>query len=118
MVKTNTQRQAEYQRRQSEAGNRRLDLFISADAQEALERLAEREGDTRRNVIENLLINGANKMTSDELRDLLDFKEQLPSLMIVHEQVIRADAFNGGKEGAKAKEAFNAALNASNIHRK
>jgi hypothetical protein len=124
MVKTNAQHQLDYQRRQLEAGSRRLDLLISADAQEALARIAERDNCTRKDAIENLLINGVNEMerpiqmTAGEAMDLHEFKQQLPTLHIMAEQNNRADAVNGGDEGARSKAAFNAALNASNIHRK
>ncbi|MGQ0443022.1 MAG: hypothetical protein ACT4OH_06180 [Methylophilaceae bacterium] len=124
MVKTNTQHQLDYQRRQLEAGSRRLDLFISADAQAALARIAERENCTRKNAIENLLINGVNEMdrpkqmTAAEAMDLHEFKQQLPALNIMSEQDNRAHAFDGGDDGARSKAAFNAAINASNIHRK
>lgn len=124
MANSNTQRQVDYQRRQLEAGSRRLDIFISADAQDALARIAEREGCTRRDAIENLLINGANQMerpkqmTAGEAIALEDFKQHAAAGIISHEQDIRAHAFNGGDDGERRKAALNAALNATNIHRK
>lgn len=59
MVKSNAQRQAEYQRRQQEAGSYRLDAYISADARDALEQLIEREGCTRKEAIERSIFNEA-----------------------------------------------------------
>lgn len=125
MLKTNTQHQADYQRRQLEAGSRRLDLYISADAHDALVRIAKREGCTRRDAIEKLLLtNGANQMerpkqmTAGEAIALEDFKQHAAAGIISHEQDIRAHAFNGGDDGERRKAAFNAALNATNIHRK
>lgn len=59
MVKSNAQRQAEYQRRQQEAGSYRIDAYISADARDALEQLIEREGCTRKEAIERSIFNEA-----------------------------------------------------------
>ena len=59
-----------------------------------------------------------SQLTAGEAADLERFKEQLPNAIINHEQNIKAHAFNGGDDGARRKAAFEAQLNASNIHRK
>ena len=170
MVKSNAQRQAEYQRRQQEAGSYRLDAYISADARDALEQLIEREGCTRKEAIERSIFNEAkgrdmqsqfrtddpatdpvskprtanpvsqpatttrkdvspmtttnpaparpSQMTVAEHQELEKFKESLPKAALATQQVQQAHAFNGGDAGAARKAAFEAQLNASNIHRK
>lgn len=176
MVKTNAQRQAEYQRRQSEAGSYRLDAYISADAHAALEQVVQREGCTRKDAIEQSLFNAAKgltmqsqfrkddpatdvggarydnkqklgtitlypdaparktvsptnhqrkevpamttkqpaRMTKDEAADLEKFKTKL----LNDKLDAREHKFDGGDDGARRKAAFNAALDASNEHRK
>jgi len=59
MVKSNAQRQAEYQRRQQEAGSYRLDAYISPDAHAALQQVVRREGCTRKEAIERSIFNEA-----------------------------------------------------------
>lgn len=59
MAKSNAQRQAEYQRRQQDAGSYRLDAYISANARDALEQVIEREGCTRKEAIERSIFNEA-----------------------------------------------------------
>lgn len=59
MVKSNAQRQAEYQRRQQEAGSYRLDAYISPDAHAALQQVVQREGISRKDAIERSILNEA-----------------------------------------------------------
>lgn len=59
MVKSNAQRQAEYQRRQQEAGGYRLDAYISPDAHAALQQVVQREGISRKDAIERSILNEA-----------------------------------------------------------
>lgn len=59
MVKSNAQRQAEYQRRQQEAGSYRLDAYISPDAHEALQQVVQRDGISRKDAIERSILNEA-----------------------------------------------------------
>lgn len=59
MVKSNAQRQAEYQRRQQEAGSYRLDAYISPDAHAALQQVVQREGISRKDAIERSIFNEA-----------------------------------------------------------
>lgn len=59
MVKSNAQRQAEYQRRQQEAGGYRLDAYISPDAHAALQQVVQREGCSRKEAIERSIFNEA-----------------------------------------------------------
>lgn len=59
MVKSNAQRQAEYQRRQQEAGGYRLDAYISPDAHAALQQVVQREGCSRKDAIERSILNEA-----------------------------------------------------------
>ena len=59
MVKSNAQRQAEYQRRQQEAGSYRLDAFISPDAHAALQQVVQRDGISRKDAIERSILNEA-----------------------------------------------------------
>mgnify|MGYP000187960706 CR=1 FL=1 len=58
MAKTNAERQREYRARRHQAnegqGERRLNLWVRAEAALALERLARREGTSKRAVIERL----------------------------------------------------------------
>lgn len=57
MAKTVAERQREYRaRRQQDGHDRRLNTWISAPAYSALERLSERHGITKREMIELLLI--------------------------------------------------------------
>lgn len=63
MGKSNAQRQAEYQRRQQEAGGYRLDAYISPDARAALQHVVEREGITRKDAIELSIFNEAKGRT-------------------------------------------------------
>lgn len=59
MGKSNAQRQAEYQRRQQEAGGYRLDAYISPDAHAALQQVVQREGCSRKEAIERSIFNEA-----------------------------------------------------------
>jgi hypothetical protein len=59
MVKSNAQRQAEYQRRQQEAGSYRLDAYISPGAHAALQQVVQREGCSRKEAIERSIFNEA-----------------------------------------------------------
>ena len=59
MVKSNAQRQAEYQRRQQEAGSYRLDAYISPDANAALQQVVQRDGISRKDAIERSILNEA-----------------------------------------------------------
>lgn len=59
MVKSNAQRQAEYQRRQQEAGSYRLDAYISPDAHAALQQVVQRDGISRKDAIERSILNEA-----------------------------------------------------------
>lgn len=121
MGKSNAQRQTEFQQRQLAAGNHRLDTFISADAHTALKQIAQREGCTRKDAVEQSIFNEAKgrtmttkpeqpgrpqSMTEEERKDLINWSQD-----------IRAHQFNGGDAGAARKAAFNAALDASNQHR-
>jgi hypothetical protein len=63
MVKSNAQRQAEYQRRQQEAGSYRLDAYISPDAHAALQQVVQREGISRKDAIERSILNEAKGRT-------------------------------------------------------
>ena len=57
MAKTTAERQRKYRARRQQLGDdRRLNTWISAQAYSALERLSERCGSTKREVIEQLLI--------------------------------------------------------------
>ena len=71
MVKSNAQRQAEYQRRQQEAGSYRLDAYISPDAHAALQQVVQREGISRKDAIEQSILNEAKgrNMQSQFRRD-------------------------------------------------
>lgn len=71
MVKSNAQRQAEYQRRQQEAGSYRLDAYISPDAHAALQQVVQREGISRKDAIEQSILNEAkgHNMQSQFRRD-------------------------------------------------
>lgn len=71
MVKSNAQRQAEYQRRQQEAGSYRLDAYISPDAHAALQQVVQREGISRKDAIERSILNEAkgHNMQSQFRRD-------------------------------------------------
>lgn len=62
MIKSNAQRQAEYQRRQQEAGSYRLDAYISPNAHAALQQVVQREGITRKEALEQLIQTGAATM--------------------------------------------------------
>jgi hypothetical protein len=63
MVKSNAQRQAEYQRRQQEAGSYRLDAYISPDAHAALQQVVQRDGISRKDAIERSILNEAKGRT-------------------------------------------------------
>lgn len=71
MVKSNAQRQAEYQRRQQEAGSYRLDAYISPDAHAALQQVVQRDGISRKDAIERSILNEAKgrNMQSQFRRD-------------------------------------------------
>ena len=71
MVKSNAQRQAEYQRRQQEAGSYRLDAYISPDAHAALQQVVQRDGISRKDAIERSILNEAkgHNMQSQFRRD-------------------------------------------------
>jgi hypothetical protein len=180
MVKSNAQRQAEYQRRQQEAGSYRLDAYISPDAHAALQQVVQRNGISRKDAIERSILNEAkgrdmqtqfrtddpatdpggkpalatirltaeevaprkpvsqpatrkdvspmtttipaparpSQMTVAEHQELDRFKTQAATGIHMHEQDVKAHAFNGGDAGARRKAAFEAQLNTSNIHRK
>ena len=67
MAKTSAQRQAVYRSRRHEGeGIRRLNTWISVPAYCALQRLAEHEGISQRQLIERLLLNA-----DDEIVDTL-----------------------------------------------
>ena len=187
MVRSNSQRQAEYQRRQQEAGSYRLDAYISPDAHAALQQVVQRDGISRKDAIERSILNEAkghnmktqfrtddpatdpggkrndskpalatirltasevaprkpvskpatprkdvspmttttapaparpSQMTVAEHQELEKFKESFPNAAIATQQAQQAHSFNGGDAGAARKAAFEAQLNASNIHRK
>lgn len=59
-----------------------------------------------------------SRMTVAEHQELERFKAELPNAIISAEQDQKTHAFNGGDAGAARKEAFEAQLAASNIHRK
>lgn len=59
-----------------------------------------------------------SQMTVAEHQELERFKAQAATGIHMHEQDVKAHAFNGGDAGAARKEAFEAQLNTSNIHRK
>ena len=59
-----------------------------------------------------------SQMTAAEAIDLERFKADLPNAIISSELDQKAHAFNGGDDGARRKAAFEAQLNANNIHRK
>ena len=59
-----------------------------------------------------------SEMTVAEHQELEKFKESFPNAALATQQVQQAHAFNGGDDGARRKAAFEAQLNASNIHRK
>ena len=63
MVRSNSQRQAEYQRRQQEAGSYRLDAYISPDAHAALQQVVQRDGISRKDAIERSILNEAKGRT-------------------------------------------------------
>lgn len=71
MVKSNAQRQAEYQRRQQEAGSYRLDAYISPDAHAALQQVVQRDGISRKDALERSILNEAKgrNMQSQFRRD-------------------------------------------------
>ena len=71
MVRSNSQRQAEYQRRQQEAGSYRLDAYISPDAHAALQQVVQRDGISRKDAIERSILNEAkgHNMQSQFRRD-------------------------------------------------
>lgn len=56
MLKSNAQRQAAFQTRQTESGCRRINTFISGTAHKAIARIADREGVTHREAIERLAL--------------------------------------------------------------
>ena len=185
MVKSNAQRQAEYHRRQQEAGSYRLVAYISPDAHAALQQVVQRDGISRKDAIERSILNEAkghnmktqfrtddpatdpgsrrndskpalatirltakelaprkpvpqpatprkdspmtttnpaparpSQMTVAEHQELDRFKAQAATGIHMHEQDVKAHAFNGGDAGARRKAAFEAQLNATNIHRK
>ena len=59
-----------------------------------------------------------SEMTVAEHQELMKFKESLPNAIVGAELDQKAHAFNGGDSGARRKAAFEAQLNAINIHRK
>ena len=56
MLKSNAQRQAAFQTRQTESGCRRINTFISGTAHKAIARIADREGVSQREAIERLAL--------------------------------------------------------------
>ena len=63
MAKTSAQRQAAYRsRRHQGEGLRRLNTWLSMPAYCALQRLAEHEGISQRNLIERLLLNADDEI--------------------------------------------------------
>lgn len=59
-----------------------------------------------------------SQMTVAEHQELERFKAQAATGIHMHEQDVKAHAFNGGDDGARRKAAFEAQLNATNQHRK
>ncbi len=125
MVKTNAQRQAAYQQRQQEAGSYKLDAYISAAAQVALEQVSKRDDCTRKDAIERSIINEARKeitmsrpsqMTAGEAVELEKFKQELPTAMLNAELNQREIQANGGTSGIAHKSKTNAMLFANNMH--
>jgi hypothetical protein len=97
MVKSNAQRQAEYQRRQQEAGSYRLDAYISPDAHEALQQVVQRNGISRKDAIERSIFNeakGINMQSQFRMDDPAldagnrhDSKPALATIRLTAEQV-------------------------------
>lgn len=118
---TNAQHQAIYRARQLSKGCVRLDTHISADAQTALDHVAQREGCTRKDAIELAILNevkGRQMSTQQQPARPQGMTTEEQKDLIVWGQNLRAHQFNGGNAGAARKEAFEAQLNATNIHRK
>jgi hypothetical protein len=129
MVKTLKERQLEYQRRQQEFGNSRLDTYISAAAQAALEQVSKRDDCTRKDAIERSIINESRKdvstmnhptrpsqMTAGEAVELEKFKQELPTAMLNAELNQREIQANGGEAGIAHKSKTNAMLFSNNMH--
>lgn len=70
MTKTLAERQAEYRKRRptsGENGERRINTWVTAHAYLALERLAKRDGITKRAMLENLI-----QSADDQVLSILD----------------------------------------------
>lgn len=140
MPTDNARNQQAFRDRLKQDGGARVEFTLNQDLLQTVERVRQSlaAGASRQDALTHLLNQGAStvktnqyredqtsgqparpsQMTVAEHQELERFKAQAATGIHTHEQDIKAHAFNGGDAGARRKAAFEAQLNASNIHRK
>ncbi len=85
MVKTVAERQREYrERRQRDGDDRWLNTLISTQAYSALERLSERHGITKREMIELLVITEDTDVSAISKRDSMEWDAYSGTIDVTH----------------------------------
>lgn len=135
---TNARNQQAFRDRVKREGGARVEVTLPKEVLDVVSATVQHMGVSRQDAVIHLINQGASTMQRNQYREdqlagqpsrpsqmtlvehqeLERFKAQAATGIHMHEQDVKAHAFNGGDAGAARKEAFEAQLNASNIHRK
>lgn len=135
---SNARNQQAFRERVKREGGARVEVTLPKEVLDVVTTTVRHMGVSRQDAVIHLINQGASIMQRNQYREdqsagqparpshltvaehqeLERFKAQAATGIHMHEQDVKAHAFNGGDAGAARKEAFEAQLNASNIHRK
>lgn len=138
MGDTNARNQQAFRDRVKREGGARVEVTLPKEVLDVVATTVRHMGVSRQDAVIHLINQGASSMKRNQYREdqsagqpsrpslmtvaehqeLERFKAELPGAIISAEQDVKAHAYNGGDAGAARKEAFEAQLAASNIHRK
>lgn len=138
MGDTNARNQQTFRERVKREGGARVEVTLPKEVLDVVTTTVQHMGVSRQDAVIHLINQGAStvktnqyredqssgqpsrpsQMTVAEHQELEKFKESFPNAAIATQQAQQAHSFNGGDAGAARKAAFEAQLNASNIHRK
>lgn len=138
MGDTNARNQQAFRERVKREGGARVEVTLPKEVLDVVTTTVRHMGVSRQDAVIHLINQGASTMQRNQYREdqsagqpsrpslmtvaehqeLDRFKAELPNAIISAEHDQKAHAFNGGDAGAARKEAFEAQLNAQNIHRK
>ena len=135
---SNARNQQAFRDRVKREGGARVEVTLPKEVLDVVTTTVRHMGVSRQDAVIHLINQGASTMQRNQYREdqstgqparpshltvaehqaLERFKAELPGAIISAEQDVKAHAYNGGDAGAARKEAFEAQLAASNIHRK